>query len=82
MFNFDEIIPLKRNLIKQNLLKINAAFFDLLGLISSITLQRKLLFKLLCIDKGDWGNELNDIIIQKSLKFLNDLGKIKQISMT
>ena len=56
--------------------------FDPLGLISPITLQGKLLFKLLFIDKSDWDDEMNDIIKQKFLKFLNDLKNIKQISMS
>ena len=54
--------------IKINLLKINATFFDSLGLISPITLQGKLLFKLLCIDKSDWDDELNDIIKQNTVQ--------------
>ena len=37
---------------------------------------------MLCIDKSDWEDELNDIIKQKFLKFLNDLKNIKQISMS
>ena len=45
---------------------------DPLGLISSIMLQGKLLFKFLCIDKSDRDDELNDIIKQKFLKFLNE----------
>ena len=47
-----------------------------------MTVQGKLLFKLLCIDKSDWDDELDDIIKQKFLKFLNDLKIIKQISMS
>ena len=55
VFNFDENIQLAEDLkfTKRNLLKTNATFFDLLGLISSITLQGKLLLKLLCISKTD-----------------------------
>ena len=83
-FDFDEIVQLAKDLkfTKRNLLKINATLFDPLGLISPITLQGKLLFKLLCIDKSDWDDELDDIIKQKFLKFLNDLKIIKQISMS
>ena len=66
---------------KKHLLKINATLIDRLGLISPITLQGKLLFKLLCIDKIDWDDELDDIIKQKLLKFFIDLKNIKQISM-
>ena len=48
-FDFDEIVQLAKDLkfTKRNLLKINATLFDPLGLISPITLQGKLLFKLL-----------------------------------
>ena len=49
VFDFDEIVQLAKDLkfTKRNLLKINATLFDPLGLISPITLQGKLLFKLL-----------------------------------
>ena len=84
VFDFDEIVQLAKDLkfTKRNLLKINATLFDPLGLISPITLQGKLLFKLLCIYKSDWDDGLNDIIKQKFLKFLNDLKNIKEISMS
>ena len=67
---------------KLNLLKINATLFDPLGLVSPITIQEKLLFKLLGIGKTDWDDELNDIIKQKFFKFLNDWKNIKLISMS
>ena len=84
VFDFDEVVQLEKDLkfTKTNLLKINATLFDPLGLIAPITLQGKLLFKLLCIDKSDWDDELDDIIKQKFLKFLNDLKIAKQISMS
>ena len=84
VFDLDEIVQLAKDLkfTKRNSLKINATLFDLLGLISQIKLQGKLLFKLLCIDKSDWDDELNDIIKQKFLKFLHDLKNIKQIFMS
>ena len=84
VFDFDEIVQLAKDLkfTKRNLLKINATLFDPLGLISPITLQGKLLFKLLCIDKSNWNDKLNDIIKQTFLKVLNDLKNIKQISMS
>ena len=84
MFDFDEIVQLAKDLkfTKRNLLKINATLFDPLGLTSLITLHRKLLLKLLCIDKSDWDDELDDIIKQKFLKFLNGWKIIKQIFMS
>ena len=84
VFDFDDIVQLAKDLkfTKINLLKINATLFDPLGLISLLTLEGKLLFKLLCIYKSDWDDGLNDIIKQKFLKFLNDLKNIKEISMS
>ena len=84
MIDIDEVVQLAKDLKfrKRNLLKINATFFDPLGLIFAITLQGNLLFKSLCIDKSDWHDELDDIIKQKFLKFLNDLKIIKEISMS
>ena len=83
-FDFDEIVQLAKDLKfkKRNLLKINATLFDPLELISPITLQGKLLFRSLCIDKSDWNDELDDIMKKKFLKFLNDLKNIKQLSMS
>ena len=84
MIDIDEVVQLAKDLKfrKRILLKINATFFDPLGLISAITLQGNLLFKSLCIGKSDWRDELNDIIKQKFLKFLNDLKIIKEISLS
>ena len=55
LFDFDEIVQLAKDLklAKINLSKTNAALFDLLGLISPIALEGKLLYKLLWIDKSD-----------------------------
>ena len=75
MFDFDGIVQSAKYLkfTRRNLSKINATLFDPLGLICQITLQGKLLFKLLWIDKSGWDDELNDHIKLKFLKFLNDL---------
>ena len=52
VFDFDEIIQLvKFNFMKRNLSKINAIFFDSLGLILPMALQGKRLFKVQCLDK-------------------------------
>ena len=55
VFDFDETIQSAKNVkfTKRNLLKISTTLFDPLGYISPITLQVKLLFKLLCINKSD-----------------------------
>ena len=52
VFDFDEIIQLVTfNFMKRNLPKINAIFFDSLGLISPMALRGKRLFKVQCLDK-------------------------------
>ena len=82
VFQFDENVQLARDLkfTKRNLFKINATLFDPLGFIFAIALQRKLLFKLLRIDKSNWDDELDDIIKENFLKFLNHLKIIKHVS--
>ena len=53
MFEFGEIISQAEKLkeTKRNLLRIAAMFYEPLGLISPVTLQAKLIFKRLCLDK-------------------------------
>ena len=59
VFDFTNIWSLAKSLTltKRNLWKGNAIFLSI-ETCFVITLQGKLLFKLLCIDKSDWVNEL------------------------
>ena len=69
MFYFTDIINTVSNLpvTKRNVLKLSSMFFDPSGLISSIVLQVKILFKEACA--LIWDNVLNDTFIEKWKKF-------------
>ena len=55
-------------------------FFDTLGLLSSTTLQPKLIFQELCRNKLEWDQVINDRnIISKWSKFLHDLEQFRLI---
>ena len=58
---------------KRSILSVSARIYDRLGLFSSITIQRKMLFQIICHGKTSW-----DTVIQKKmqnfwLKVLNNL---------
>ena len=53
-------------------------FFDLLGLISPIVLQPKLLFRKLCVSKYDWDSILPIEYINRWYKFIDDLNSLKK----
>ena len=48
---------------KRFILSISARIYDRLGLFSSITIQRKMLFQIICHDKTSW-----DTVIQKKIQ--------------
>ena len=81
VFNFDSVIKLANTLpyTKRNILKIQASFYDPLGQLSPITLQSKLLFKLICIDKSDWDTLINSDFSKKFKNFIDSLIKMKAI---
>ena len=73
MFYFTDIINTASNLpiTKRNVLKLSSMFFDPSGLISSIVLQVKILFKEACALK--WDDVLNDTFIEKRKKFFRGI---------
>ena len=76
IFEFNDIVEQSKTLkhTKRNILKLSAMFFDPLGLISPITLQSKLIFKQLCIEKLEW-----DVIIPKDIlsKWMNLIDELR-----
>ena len=60
-------------------MKIKASFSDPLGHLFPITLQCKLSFKLICIDKSIWNTLINLNLVKKIKDFINRLHKIKPI---
>ena len=73
MFYFTDIINTASNLpiTKRNVLKLSSMFFDPSGLISSIVLQVKILFKEACALK--WDDVLNDTFTEKRKKFFRGI---------
>ena len=59
--------------MKRNVLKLFAMFFDPLGLISPVTLQSKLIFKSLCINKIEWDNVIPKDLLNMWTKFVNEV---------
>ena len=66
---------------KRNILKIAAMFFDPLGLISPVTLQLKLLFKQLCIEKYDWDTVISNDYFTQWTQILNELETLKKVEI-
>ena len=78
IFDFENISRTaeKLDITKRNILRVAATFFDLLGLISPITLQTKLIFQERCRNKLGREKVINDKNnINKWTKFLHDLGQ-------
>ena len=59
-YEFKDIISEAKRLkqTKRNLLKVAAMFYDPLGLVCPVTLQPKLFFKRLCVNKLDWDDDI------------------------
>ena len=61
VLEFSDIINIasKSNVTKRNILKVSAMFFHPLGLICPISLQSKLLFRNIVIQKCQWDTKVN-----------------------
>ena len=66
-------LALKLSCTKRNIFRINAMFFDPLGLISPIVLQIKFFFKQLCNLKVEWDDAVPDDISTEWFQFINNL---------
>ena len=79
VYNFDAIVSAAKKLkeTKRNWLKVGAMFYDPPGLICPLTLQPKLYFKKLCIDKLDWDAVPTAEISKKWNKFIEDVSVIE-----
>ena len=83
VFDFQEIATNALNLptTKRNILKICNTFFDSLGVLSPIVLQTKLIFKELCINKYEWGTDIDYDIKMQWNEFLKDLVALRVVSV-
>ena len=75
VFDFREIATNALNL------KICNTFFDLLGVLSPIVLQAKLIFKELCINKYEWDTDIDHDIKVQWNEFLKDLLALRAVSV-
>ena len=66
---------------KCNILSVLAGLFDPLGIISPITVSMKALFQVLCFEKIAWDDELNKVQKKCWDSWVEDLAKIKVISI-
>ena len=75
LFEFQNLVNQANELTctKQNVLKVGALFFDLLRLLSPVTLQTKLLFKNICETKSDWDDDLVELLYSKWKNFVYSL---------
>ena len=68
--------------MKRNILSVLSGLFDLLGIVSPITVAIKALFQELCIQRVGWDDEVNESQRVRWDSWVKDLVKTKAISFT
>ena len=83
MFEFNNVVDAaeKLNVTRKNTLKLSAMFFDPLGIISTLVLQAKLIFKDVCLLKFSWEDNLPTILTNKWKSFVNEFKSVKTIEI-
>ena len=81
IFKFEALLKLAEGLepTRRNLLKVTSSFFDPLGILSSVLVQMKLLFRELCQEKVAWDAPLPEPVRRKWIAWLQDLREVRQI---
>ena len=64
---------------KRSLLKISAKIFDPLGLLSPFTIQWKVLFQELCIERTDWDDQLKGDHLKKWKSLILELQTLNSV---
>ena len=64
---------------KRSVLKLAAKIFDPLGCINAFTINLKMLFQQLCIDKIEWDKPLTGEYREQYTKLINDLEKVNNV---
>ena len=65
--------------MKRSLLKISAKIFDPLGLLSPFTIQWKVLFQELCIERTDWDDQLKGDHLKKWKSLILELQTLNSV---
>ena len=72
----DTMEPTKRNTVS-----LAARFYDLLGIISPVTIRMKILFQMLCKRRVDWDQLLSEDLLKNWSEIILDLSKAEPISV-
>ncbi|XP_065062963.1 uncharacterized protein LOC135689604 [Rhopilema esculentum] len=82
-FDLGSIIELAKTLkpTKRSLLKLAAKIFDPIGCLSVYTINLKVLFQELCVDKWGWDEELTGEAREKYDRFISEISRLDGIRM-
>ena len=75
IFSFAELYKYASSLplTKRSVLKVTAKIYDPMGFLTPLTVEMKILFQELCIEKTNWNTELKGESLRKWKSFLQDL---------
>ena len=75
LFDFSELSAYASSLplSKRSVLKVTAKIFDPIGFLTPLTVEMKILFQELCIEKTNWDDELQGNFLQRWKLFLDEL---------
>lgn len=76
-----ELIEYTQSLLitKRSVLKLFAKIFDPIGLLTPFTINMRILFQILCIEKVTWDETLEGEVLVKLKSFINNLNTLKNI---
>lgn len=76
-----ELIEYTQSLLitKRSVLKLFAKIFDPIGLLTPFTINMKILFQILCIEKVTWDESLEGEVLVKLKSFINNFNTLKNI---
>ena len=66
---------------KRSVLSVGAKLYDPMGLMSPIFVKVKVLFQKLCLDKGDWDNDIPEQLKTEWLQYITKLKEVKAVSV-
>ena len=64
---------------KRNVISVSSKIYDLMGFISPLTVNLKLMFQELCLAKGDWDRPLEGTLKLKWQKLVKSLKEVRPI---
>ena len=80
-YDLSELIEYAEDLpaTKRSVLKLSAKIFNPIGLLTPFTINMKVLFQGLCVEKVNWDENLEGEALAKWKTFINDLSALKNI---